>query len=386
MRRLFVFAAFALLLASASGADARRSASAAAASAAASASVAQSVLDSAAAEIRAQLSLESDLNNADRVNSGEVAGVFSDSELAAVLSRAESSAAAGAGERVEADAFAFLADSESPLPASSAPRESLRSILASTASPVSSDVEADLDTIAAEIGGLLPTPADQARSKLNRKINKNKNKTAKRANRRSAYAPSARQQQLISRLDGYRVSRGHSGAGGASLMETGSRQLPVWGYSAPSAYVAPAIAGAVAVPSPFQGQVATNQNALFSALGLIAPAAPAAAAAVPATNAAGVSVLLNAIKRVQEEQETAALARQLSALLASQQAVAASAAVPAVVANPFALQSLYGNLGVPRLMPGQTGVSPSYPSFIPTDQASVTNEQDQPNPFADHMP
>ena len=382
MRRLLAIAAIAMLLIAAGGpAEARRTAAAAA-----SAAVDQSVLDSAAQEINTQLALESDLNNANRVRSNEVAGVFSDSELAAVLERAEASAAKSAGQRtVEADAFAFLADKETPF-APAQQHESLQSILASTVSPVSADVEADLDTIATELDSMFTTKTEQARKALQNKLNKNKNRKAgakKGAKRQSAYAPSSRQQKLISRLDSYRVSRGHAGAD-ASLMETGSKQLPVWGYSAPSAYVAPAIAGAVAVPSPFQGQVATNQNALASALGLLAPAAPVAAA-VATPNNAGVSVLLNALKRVQEEQETAALARQLSALLASQQAVAAAAA-PVAVANPFTLQGLYGNLGVPQYLPGQTGVSPAYPSFIPADQASVTNEADQPNPFADHMP
>lgn len=88
---------------------------------------------------------------------------------------------------------------------------------------------------------------------------------------------------------------------------------------------------------------------------------------------------------MQEEQQTAALASQLSALLgAQQQAAAAAAAASAPISNPFAnyypiAAAAAPMLGVPRFLPGQTGASPSYPSFIPADQASVVHDSEQPN-------
>lgn len=404
----------------------------------------QSVLDSAAKEIRAMLEAQDFANG--QQTQGQDALISGSSVARAFEAAVERDQAAKGQRTVEADAaFAFLSSTEEPVPVAAA----AAAAGSHAADPhLHLDVEASLDTIAAELDSLFQTDAEKAavaQAKVqaeaakiaatkaaaaahnNLKMSRAQKGRARAKAARAAKAapapaaspvakPSRRQQKLISRLDGYRASRGHAGAApaSASMLESGTqsrssasaRAQVQSGYSAPSAYMAPQVAVA---PMAFQGQVGVNQAAvaqsqdaaLYASLGFAPPAPPAVQvlpAAAPA--AANVGLLIQALKRVQEEQQTTALVSKLSALLggasgapavgAPQQQIPSPfnygqtlQATPAGWANPNLAPSTFG----PRVLPGAIpGMAPSYPSYIPSQQARVGVADEQNNPFANHMP
>ena len=379
----------------------------------------QAVLDSAAAEIQQQLDLEAEANANYAGHAIPILEAGSEEAKAFEASGVDIPAA-----EATPSTFAFLSEMEAPV-----------SELAGA------DVELDLNTIATELDSLFKTEAQlQAEAEAKAEAQQAKKHTAQgrlakariqqrkaralaqakiaakqqaAAQKAAASAPSPavaaaaapRPAKLAQRLDGYRVARGHKEEISTLEATAAAHSSNSVGYSLPSAY-APAAVGAVAPAVAFQGQVAVNpQWNAWSALGLAPPVVPVAAA-VPAAsaNVAGVGVLLQALKKVEEEKQTQSLLTKLSALISAQtnaaalqQQAAAAAAVPSpfnygqtLLATPqgYVNPNLLPNPTVgPRLLPGQVpGMSPAYPTYIPQNTASVGVEAEQPNPFEANMP
>jgi hypothetical protein len=378
----------------------------------------QSILDSAAAEIQQQLDLEAEAN---QNYAGHAIPVL---EAGSAEARAFESSGVDI-PAAEPSTFAFLSELEAPV-----------------TELAGADVESDLNTIATELDSLFKSKAqieaeaeaEQAKKHTaqgrlakariaQRKARalqqaKAAAKAQAAAEKKAASTPapkpvasraaaSPRPAKLAQRLDGYRVARGHKEEISTLEATAAAHSSNSAGYSLPSAY-APAVVGAVAPAVAWQGQVAVNpQWNAWAALGLAPPAAPVvAAAAVPAASAniAGVGALLQALKKVEEEQKAQSMLTKLSALISAQTNAAAlqqQAAAAAVQPSPFNYgQTLYAtpqgfvnpNLLpnptlTPRLMPGSVpGMSPAYPTYIPENTASVGVETEQPNPFEAHSP
>lgn len=299
----------------------------------------QRVVDDAARHIQRELDYASDVNAraASKLRSNALyRGSGAAKQLLAEAAELQS-------KKQPVDALAFLSQSESASPSSDAHEEL--------------DVEARLDTIAAELDSLFPgdegslqqqiaqrvaqatkqvTSGGSVRQRAQQAMESQQQKRGQSSARASA--PSARQQKLIRRLDSYRNARGHAGAEReVSMLEANSaasvdsqqqaqgKANAAQAYSLPSAYAPGMIAGAAAAASAGMGLVQPNP-ALWSQLGVTVPtaapvaAAPvAAASATPAPNIAGVGVLLRALQKVQEEAATNSLMSKLSHLLATSQ-------------------------------------------------------------------
>lgn len=306
----------------------------------------QRVVDDAARHIQREMDYAQDVNQraATKLRSN---ALYSGSEAAKQLLAEAIDYDAAKPKQQKADSFAFLSQKESASPSASHEL----------------DVEASLDTIAAELDSLFSGEEGSLQQQIAQSVAQATQRTiggasvrqraqqaaesqqAQQQKQRSqasahATAPSARQQKLIRRLDSYRTARGHAGAEReeVSMLEASSaasadaqaqgkanaRANAAQGYALPSAYAPGVIAGPAAAASAGMGLVQPNP-ALWSQLGVTVPtAAPAAApvapvSSTPAPNIAGVGVLLRALQKVQEEAATNSLMSKLSHLLAASQ-------------------------------------------------------------------
>jgi len=300
------------------------------------------VVASAMEEIKKQLATSTRLNNQ--------GGLPIHTELALDANSKEAKELTIQAEKPEQHAFAFLAEAETPI---SSPLEpALRS----------ADVESTLALIQSNINSLFnPTSNQQPTATMgHQQPNASGRRMPMRARRMSAQrqqmarnrSPQAAGQHRFAaqpnrRLDAYGTQRAQTEPGDISVLESGARATnDGTGYS---------------IPQPFQPLPEATPSPVAPIAPFGFPTVPGVPASIPTLNEVG--SLLSALKKVQQEQETAQLAKVLAASLGAGAVNGGAPAYPVGVAFN-------------GLLPQQGLVNPAapwngYPAFIPANQASV---------------